>query len=310
MLRLLAFVAVAALLAPAPVGAQFQKPIPANDPPPNGQRIEANDGDTIVIRGGARVRVVHRSEGTVRAIYNSGQRWLVILLDFADPNGGPPDGKVDGSYRFDDVDGVWPLGDRWEGSAVIDDYAMAQGNARVGFGLTTNAGFIQLFSPMNSQWFRDPRAAVTLTYRGGGGGTSPSRMSFDEAEQQATQDAARQAEMRANRSLGTPTMGTGAAAGVLAPVRVGGDIAVPIKILDVKPVYPAEAQQARVTGIVIIEATIAPDGTVGDARVLRSIPLLDRAALDAVRHWRFTPTVVSGVAVPVIMTVTVNFSLQ
>src|SRR6266571_639413 len=100
MLRLLAFVAVAALLAPAPVGAQFQKPIPANDPPPNGQRIEANDGDTIVIRGGARVRVVHRSEGTVRAIYNSGQRWLVILMDFADPNGGPPDGKVDGSYRF------------------------------------------------------------------------------------------------------------------------------------------------------------------------------------------------------------------
>jgi len=76
------------------------------------------------------------------------------------------------------------------------------------------------------------------------------------------------------------------------------------------PVYPPIAESARVQGVVIIEATIGVDGTVTDAKVLRSIPLLDQAALDAVRQWRYTPTLVEGTAVPVIMTVTVNFTLQ
>ena len=95
-----------------------------------------------------------------------------------------------------------------------------------------------------------------------------------------------------------------------APVRVGGNIRPPTKIKDVKPVYPSIAQSARVQGVVIIEATIGPDGKVNDARVLRSIPLLDQSALDAVRQWQFTPTLLNGVPVPVIMTVTVNFTLQ
>ena len=47
-----------------------------------------------------------------------------------------------------------------------------------------------------------------------------------------------------------------------------------------------------------------------DARILRSIPLLDQAALDAVRQWEYSPTLLNGVPVPVIMTVTVNFTLQ
>ena len=79
---------------------------------------------------------------------------------------------------------------------------------------------------------------------------------------------------------------------------------------DVRPVYPAIAQSARVQGVVIIEATIGPTGSVQDAKVLRSIPLLDAAALDAVKQWTFTPTTLNGVPVPVIMTVTVNFTLQ
>ena len=84
----------------------------------------------------------------------------------------------------------------------------------------------------------------------------------------------------------------------------------PQKTRDVRPVYPPIAQSARVQGIVIIEATIGPDGAVKDAKVLRSIPLLDQAALDAVRQWVFTPTLLNGVPVPVIMTVTVQFTLQ
>ena len=55
---------------------------------------------------------------------------------------------------------------------------------------------------------------------------------------------------------------------------------------------------------------IGPDGKIQAARVLRSIPLLDQAALDAVKQWEFTPTLLNGVPVPVIMTVTVNFKLS
>ena len=93
-----------------------------------------------------------------------------------------------------------------------------------------------------------------------------------------------------------------------APVRVGGNIKPPTKTRDVKPVYPADALDARVTGVVIIEATIDTLGNVSTARVLRGQPLLDQAALDAVKEWQFTPTMLNGVAVPVIMTVTVNFT--
>jgi protein TonB len=94
------------------------------------------------------------------------------------------------------------------------------------------------------------------------------------------------------------------------PLPVGGRIKEPAKIRHVPPVYPVMAQQARVEGIVIIEAIIGIDGRVKEARVLRSKPLLDQAALEAVRQWQFTPTTLNGVPVPVIMTVTVNFTLR
>jgi len=92
-------------------------------------------------------------------------------------------------------------------------------------------------------------------------------------------------------------------------VRVGGQIKTPRKIKNVEPVYPALARQARVQGVVILECTISPSGKVTDVRILRSIPLLDEAALDAVRQWTYTPTLLNGIPVPVIMTVTVTFNL-
>ena len=72
--------------------------------------------------------------------------------------------------------------------------------------------------------------------------------------------------------------------------------------------YPEIAQAAGVQGIVILEALIEKDGTVGDVRVLRSVALLDQAAIDAVQQWRFTPTLLNGQPVEVLMAVTVNFS--
>jgi len=95
-----------------------------------------------------------------------------------------------------------------------------------------------------------------------------------------------------------------------APLRPGGLIKQPVKVKDVRPIYPAIAQAAHVEGFVIIEATIGPTGNVVDARVLRSVALLDAAALDAVRQWQFTPTLLNGTAVPVLITVTVDFKLR
>ena len=93
------------------------------------------------------------------------------------------------------------------------------------------------------------------------------------------------------------------------PVRVGGDVPPPQKVRNVDPVYPEAAKQARVSGVVILEAFIGVDGDVTDVEVLRSVPQLDEAAIAAVRQWEYTPTVVNDLRVPVVMTVTVNFRL-
>ena len=91
--------------------------------------------------------------------------------------------------------------------------------------------------------------------------------------------------------------------------RPGGAIREPRKIRDVPAVYPEVARVAKIEGLVILEATIDERGVVTDARVLRSVPLLDAAALDALKQWRYTPTLLNGVPVRVLMTVTFRFSL-
>jgi protein TonB len=96
---------------------------------------------------------------------------------------------------------------------------------------------------------------------------------------------------------------------VSGPVRVG-QVAMPRKIHDVAPVYPQLAVVAHVEGTVTIEAIISTDGTVQEAHVTHSIPLLDAAALEAVRQWVFTPTRLNGEPVPVMLTVNVEFKLR
>ncbi|HET9834647.1 MAG TPA: energy transducer TonB [Vicinamibacterales bacterium] len=94
------------------------------------------------------------------------------------------------------------------------------------------------------------------------------------------------------------------------PIRLHSGIQAPRRVANVTPVYPAAARVAHVEGFVIIEATIDERGNVARAQVVKSRPLLDEAALAAVRQWKFTPTMLNGVAVPIVMTVTVNFKLD
>jgi periplasmic protein TonB len=94
------------------------------------------------------------------------------------------------------------------------------------------------------------------------------------------------------------------------PIRPGGIIREPRKILHVAPLYPDIARQSRVQGTVVLEAILDTSGRVESVRVLGSHPLLDDAAVRAVRQWRYTPTELNGVPVPVLMTITVRFSLE
>jgi len=94
------------------------------------------------------------------------------------------------------------------------------------------------------------------------------------------------------------------------PIRVGGSIREPRKIKHVDAVYPQVAQDAQVQGYVILEAIIDKDGNVRDAKVVKGVALLDDAALDAVRQWRYSPTTLNNVPIEVAMSVTVIFTLK
>jgi periplasmic protein TonB len=94
------------------------------------------------------------------------------------------------------------------------------------------------------------------------------------------------------------------------PVRVGGELKVPALLKRVEPEYPLIAIAAHVTGTVILEATVNEQGAVTDVRVLRSVhAVLDQAAVDALRQWRYSPLTLNGHLSPFILTVTLTFSL-
>ena len=101
----------------------------------------------------------------------------------------------------------------------------------------------------------------------------------------------------------------GAPVPTIAPVRVGGNIKRPDMLRRVDPVYPPLARAARVMGVVILEAEVSERGIVTDVRVLRGMPLLDVAAVEAVRQWRYHPLLLNGVPMPFLVVVTVNFNL-
>ena len=84
----------------------------------------------------------------------------------------------------------------------------------------------------------------------------------------------------------------------------------PLLIFHVSPTYPQIAQSARVTGKVMLQATLAPNGVVTNVSVTRSVPLLDQASIEAVRQWRFAPPTIDGRPATVIVPVTLAFEIQ
>ena len=80
-------------------------------------------------------------------------------------------------------------------------------------------------------------------------------------------------------------------------------------IARVAPEYPEMALQSRIDGTVALLVLICADGSVQDARVTRSVPMLDQAALDAVRQWTYQPALLSGHAVAAWLETQIEFRL-
>jgi TonB family protein len=120
--------------------------------------------------------------------------------------------------------------------------------------------------------------------------------------QQVVEEACRQRSPEAAAATGPHPLGN--------CVRVGGDLQAPHKIKDVRPHYPAAASEHGVQGVVMLDARIREDGTVAEmVPLVDNDPRLVAAAIDAVQHWVYTPTLVNGKPVAVTMTVTVTFKL-
>jgi len=288
-----------------------------------GRRILANDGDTIVVEGESTVRIVRRRPGIVRTIFNPAQGWLLVLADYPPRGASVPDGLTDVYYYFRDITGSWPLAERWEGEAVVDEYRAPEGPAN-SIGLQTPFGLVQLLGgpPLlgATGLFTEPDAIAVLHAPRAGWGVG-GRLPLDAAEQQQVAALLRNEELRPlagpRVSVGLAAVQDVAASDAASPphpghaheAAAGGGSSVrsPRRLHDVAPALPEAARQAGIRGTVILALTIGTDGTVTGARVLRSIPLLDQAALDAARQWRYEPVVLNGKPVPVILTAGVSF---
>jgi protein TonB len=89
---------------------------------------------------------------------------------------------------------------------------------------------------------------------------------------------------------------------------VGGNVQSANLLTQVKPAYPPLAKQARIQGVVVLEAEISKEGSIDNLKVITGHPLLIQAAIDAVKQWRYKPTLLNGEPVAVVTTITVNFA--
>ena len=116
-------------------------------------------------------------------------------------------------------------------------------------------------------------------------------------------------------ALGTirPLSGYPATVGPVLPrgvLKVGDAVKTPRRLVNAAPTYPQDAINEKVQGVVVLDVIVDAEGVPSDVQVVQSIPMLDAAAIEAVKKWRYEPTLMNGVAVPIAMTVSLNFSLD
>jgi TonB family protein len=277
----------------------FAQPAGVRQPPASSRRITGRDGDVVVINGDDRLTVVRRRQGPVRFVFDPVKHSLLLLADFAGPAGEPPDGRVDAMFSFTDVTGDWPFAARWEGTATVDEYWTVTGGRRATV-ITTSAGAVQLKTGPDDFVYLEGAPSFTVGFRSSSLRSGPGA-SFDEAERSAN-DPAYRPQFGMSAGMSAPVGGVVGAVSSPLPLR-GGQ---PVKLFDVKPTYPKQARDAGIAGNVVLQITVGTDGAVTDARILRGIPELNDAALQAVRQWRYDMSTMSG---PVTLIVTVPFGI-
>jgi TonB family protein len=167
--------------------------------------------------------------------------------------------------------------------------------------ITTSVLAIELKSPAPDDFpHLEGAPSLALVHRGSSMRVGPGTP-FDEAERSAN-DPAYRPQFGMSAGMSAPVGGVVGAVSSPLPMR-GGQ---PVKLFDVKPTYPKQARDAGIAGTVVLQITVGTDGAVTDARILRGIPELNDAALQAVRQWRYDMSTMSG---PVTLIVTVPFGM-
>ncbi len=105
-------------------------------------------------------------------------------------------------------------------------------------------------------------------------------------------------------------LATGLGHALVGPLRVGGNVQAARIINRVQPVYPKEAREERISGTVRLHVIVGKDGTIEQIEVVSGHPLLQQAAADAVRKWRYQPTLLNGEPVEVDTTIDIIFTLN
>lgn len=111
-----------------------------------------------------------------------------------------------------------------------------------------------------------------------------------------------------------PGLGPGSNGGTGGgPYSAGNGVVPPRLTREIRPGYTSEAMRARIQGLVALQAVVLPDGSVGSARVVRSLDStfgLDEEAVKTIKMWRFIPGTLAGRAVPVLIEIELTFTLR
>src|SRR5262245_24500926 len=174
-------------IAVAASGPQVAQPVDqGRGPLPQGSTIDAHDGDTVLIEDDARVRLIRRRPAHVRVVFDSTQRWLILLARYH-PQDGISSGGIDG-YTFRDVEGDWTLGRSREGDTTLEIDPMAgRPGPSGGGGVRMPQGIVQVLGG-DQRFFRDPAAAIVLEYHDSSRSTE-SAGSFDQIERRKVDEA-------------------------------------------------------------------------------------------------------------------------
>ena len=284
--------------------------------PPEGRLLEAADGDTVIVDGDARVSVVRRRQAMVRVVADEANRFVLVLADWGTTGSPDPDGTVNHVWRFTGTDGHWPLDNRWQAPAtmLMPDFP---GRSVSALSIETPSGVVAFMG--GPQGIAPPVNVAAVVHFTGMTGGGREGLSFDDAEREAMSPNFMSSVSTASMvpaGIGffgeRSTIETGSALQPGTPPSAASGpsprfVRPPELIRRVEPQRSEAATAAGAQGFVILEVSIALDGTVSAARVLRSIPLLDEAALAAVRQWRYAPAGPEGRPDPLVTSVVVPF---